>query len=506
MMHQVAHRKAGALVGILFLCVFVFTPFTHHLTVQRAEADLPVIDPTNVVQNTATAISTGSSAASNITTAVQSSALVVKEYSLDVIGWALVNMLLGQMIQSVTQWVNSGFEGSPAFVTDLKGFLLNIADKVAGDYIFNSEALSFLCSPFELDIKLALQLQYQTSRANDGVGTPSACTLTGAMENVENFFNGDFLDGGWDRWYEVTMNPSNNPMGALIGAKIGLDISLENEKERSVKELDFGNGFLSFKNADGTITTPGNVIQTQLNNSLGLPGDRLAVADELNELIGALLGQLMGSLFSSGGLRGLTDSSYSANGTQSYFEAAAAAEDASGGGAVVNTAMQDTLDLETKYRALEQSVVDRITGAESFCEAATGEPLTASLTSKRSAALLEIVEAQTIIQKTTVFSDDLAALKDPDTAAPTLNALLTKYSATTVSEAESHLIQDFLTYKTSSGVHTQADIMHLELVVLQDPGSNASVWSMYPESVIAEIYIFQNSAQCRSITTRNIRN
>lgn len=67
--------------------------------------------------------------------------------------------------------------------------------------------------------------------------------------------------------------------------------------------------------------TPGNVISEQLNKTLGLGGEKLAVADELNEIVSALLNQLVSKAIGSvaGGLRSLSKPD-SANNNQAFMD------------------------------------------------------------------------------------------------------------------------------------------------------------------------------------------
>ena len=144
-------------------------------------------------------------------------ALVIKDYSLDIIAWTLVNIVLENMIRSTTAWINSGFEGEPAFITDMDGWLTDIADRVAGDFIWNNTNLAFLCSPFALDVKFALDLQYRQSRDFE-----TECRITEVVDNFDAFLAGDFLAGGWDGWFDMTLNRGSNPYGAALEASIAL--------------------------------------------------------------------------------------------------------------------------------------------------------------------------------------------------------------------------------------------------------------------------------------------
>ena len=241
---------------------------------------------------------------------VELGALVKKEFVLDKIGWQIANLVLGIIAEEIVIWINSGFEGSPSFLTNFDQFLLGIADDVAGDFIYGTE-LGFLCSPFQLDVKIALLLDYKEGRDFE-----TQCTLSDVVENMDAFFAGDFNAGGWDGWFEMTQNPQNNPYGALLEAQMELDARIVNEQGQEVKLLDFGGGFKSFKKCTEVegggekcdIINPGKVIETQLNKTLFSGQQKLIVADEFNEIITALIGQLVKTVLSEVGLFGLSNS------------------------------------------------------------------------------------------------------------------------------------------------------------------------------------------------------
>ncbi|MCA9363611.1 hypothetical protein KC727_00085 [Candidatus Kaiserbacteria bacterium] len=288
---------------VLAMVMVVYSPSAP--TTRHAQAKYPVIDVTNLSQNIITAIQTAGSYILDVARNVWAYADYIKEYLLDLLNWGLVNLILEKMIASVTDWVNSGFNGSPAFVTDLKQFLVDIADEEFGRFIDEELGLGILCSPFSIDVRLALEIGYQETFREK-----AQCTLSGVIDNVQGFFDGDFASGGWDGWFNVVTKPQNNPYGILLTAQSEASIRIKNAEGREVKLLDFGKGFLSFKDENGQISTPGTVVEGVLETHLGIPPGRLTVADEIDELVGALLGQLVNAVFGTGGLRGLSSSGY----------------------------------------------------------------------------------------------------------------------------------------------------------------------------------------------------
>lgn len=228
-----------------------------------------------------------------------------KESWVDGLAWAAGNILIDNITNSVVRWINNGFRGGPGFVTNPGQFLTGVADQVAGEFIAGTE-LGFLCDPFELDIRAALNLDYSSDFR---IG----CTLSDVIANTEDFTkftDGNFNQGGWDGWYSMTQNPNNNPYGAYAKSKSELSARIAGAQGIELLKLDWGNGFFSWEDEDGDIQTPGSVVETQLENVLGTNLDRLEIADEFNEIVGALASQFVSQLvggLSSGGRGGGND-------------------------------------------------------------------------------------------------------------------------------------------------------------------------------------------------------
>lgn len=279
-------------------------------------------------------------AAVNVATTITSSAapiiqwatsnLWVKENILDGIAWAVAKQIVSSMVQSLINWINSGFQGSPAFVQDLQGFLLQAADEAIGQFINELGGVgSFICSPFQLDVQVSLAVQYaEVGRTGNPAPT---CTLSGIINNIEDFIGGNFAAGGWDDWFDITANPQQyTPYGSLLTAEAGARARIINAQGEEMSLLNFGDGFLSGEicevvsgpsgapREDCFISKPGKVIQEALSFNLDSGRQSLISADEINEIIAALLGQLANqALTGAAGLLGLsggtgfTDTSFS---------------------------------------------------------------------------------------------------------------------------------------------------------------------------------------------------
>jgi len=254
----------------------------------------------------------------------------IKEFSFDSIAYLIAKGLIRQLTTSIVNWINSGFNGSPAFVTNPEQFLIDTADKIAGNLIEGSE-LGFLCDPFRIDIRIALGLKYRPFQER------VTCTLSEVIDNVrgsvDGFIGGDFKQGGWQGWLSLTNEPQNNVYGAQIIANNELGIRIAGKQSIELAKLNWGGGFLSwekceehevsraptgldnyYENAPTTnqtceIQTPGGVINDQLSKALGSGIDQLNLADEFNEIVNALVVQLAQQALGGGGLRGASRAS-----------------------------------------------------------------------------------------------------------------------------------------------------------------------------------------------------
>jgi hypothetical protein len=299
-------RLAKLYLVIILILSFTLSP----LLAKPASAQWVVFDPANFTNTT-----------------LQTP---VKEFGIDSVAWILANMVLERIAASTVNWINNGFKGSPAFITDPDRYFKNLADGIAGQVIYNHPDLKFMCAPFKLQVQMALARTYSAPPRQ------FQCTLTGVVGNWDNFMN-DFSSGGWDGFLEVTQKNENNPVGLYLNLSGELSDSIANATNKKKDELNWGKGFFSKTKCEisKTITdtdeegnvvessvclketteTPGTVIEDKLNQALGTGQNRLEVADEISEIISALLNQLMSKAL--GGLRGLSKGS---NGEQSYTQ------------------------------------------------------------------------------------------------------------------------------------------------------------------------------------------
>lgn len=179
----------------------------------------------------------------NIVTSGSANSLSFNNCILKPLGTMIVISLIRNIGASVVDWVNSGFEGKPSFVTDFGGTLLNAADQAIGKFIEGTE-LGFLCSDFSFQIRIALALKYSKPYREE-----VRCTLSGIGDNFDNFVENNG-GAGWDNWLKLTTEPNNNVYGAYLIADSELAARALSATGLKEKKITIGQGFLDFETCD----------------------------------------------------------------------------------------------------------------------------------------------------------------------------------------------------------------------------------------------------------------
>ncbi len=327
---------------IVFLMMILLVPINYFFyPPQKAEAgglgqivtvvgDRSATGIKTMVESTLTTVNT-------FLTSIGITNLNLKETFWDGLFNMAAKVFLRAMVRSIIVWINSGFKGAPLFITDMKSFLLDVADETIGEMIYKNEDLNFLCSPFQLDVKIALATTY--SQGREGSYQPQ-CTLSQVTDNVEGFMSGAFDQGGWPGFLELTISEESNPMQAYLGARMEGYARIINAQGEEIAKREVNKNMLNITTCDvaekqaGTeenclIGTPGSTIAEILNDALGAEQEVLIEADEINEVFNALISQIMKQVFTGAyGLLGLGgNSSYTnydwdgSNGTSSILDA-----------------------------------------------------------------------------------------------------------------------------------------------------------------------------------------
>lgn len=258
-------------------------------------------------------------------------ALQQKELVLDPLFYQIAQMALKQLTSNILKFINSGFNGDPAFITDLNAYLNDAADESAGNFIYGGPT-NTTCTPYKLDVQQALT--QQVVKEEGGYASEGQCTFDDPSFDQAAFLDGNFSAGGWSAWFEMVLNPQDSPVGAF--AKSNAErVAVEGEaRSQATTKAIYNNGFKDLESCTGTgptrhctVTTPGSLIQGQANFALQIPALDLLNANEFNEIVGSLFSNLATQAFDGvNGLLGLggnstyTDNSYGSSGTGSYLD------------------------------------------------------------------------------------------------------------------------------------------------------------------------------------------
>lgn len=368
-------------------------------------------------------------------------ALELKEFTLDGIAYSLAKKAVSQMTSNIVDWINSGFEGNPMFITDLGGFLTDVADQVAGDYLY--ELAGDLCSPFQLNVTMALKIQRQQAQSGR-----TQCTFSGAVDNLANFAQGF---SNWGEWFEITVRPENNVYGAMLIAQVELDQRITNALGIEKEQLGWNAGFMSQKKCETvqtasgakqqcSIVTPGVVIAEQLNKNLDSGREALITADEIDEVISALFAQLAEQAMT--GVNGLLGLSAGAGGS-SYLDQVGRGEGESIGFRYSDENLILTgINKEEKAAGILRNILSLIENAEAQIDANCSLSLTSTLEDAGDVAEGELASSNIVLA--------------------TLYNLNAQYNATTDPTVQSNLSMDYLELESANYLYSDLEVRGLE--------------------------------------------
>lgn len=239
--------------------------------------------------------------------------------SWDSIAYALGKTLLSSLTQSIVNWINSGFEGSPLFITNYEQYLADAFDQGTGIFMkqfLSPDVYNSICSPFRLQLKLALA-NYNNNSYD--FGQRMSCTLGSISNNAINF--GDsFNNGGWSAFLTITGSSQNDPYGAYITSFNQMRAQQVATQINAQTKSIYNQGFLSqttcsqeicdIKTIDSngnascahktclsyTTISPGKWISDELSSATGIEFQRLGMADDLNKILSSLIFELFNKL------------------------------------------------------------------------------------------------------------------------------------------------------------------------------------------------------------------
>jgi len=243
--------------------------------------------------------------------------------SFDSIAYCIINAMIEYLADATIDWINSGFDGNPAFVKDPKTFFSDLGDQAAAgliqDVIGGATGID-VCQPFRVDISTGLGAGSGSGYAGD-FGSRSKCTLGDIAASAQDFqvytSGNSSQSGNFDTFYNMSQNDQNNPYGMYFMAQEELSRRVALQQNTAHVDMSLGNGFLSVKKcsedssytgSDGTThkvagvcgyTTPGHMIEDAANTKLKAGDNRLVLADKFDQVVSTLINQLIKTALSS---------------------------------------------------------------------------------------------------------------------------------------------------------------------------------------------------------------
>ena len=331
-------RIGTGVLAIMIVGVSLYGPLSLIPTAKtQAQFGGPAFEVNPVVVGGVAATAAASTITAANTTA-QSLAIAPKNI-LDALAWMLAKTVIQSLTRSIVNWINSGFQGSPAFITDLGRNLGNLADAVADDFIRGLDDVVIsntgfsIRAPFQDQIARKLREEFYRTTSSYGfdVRYPYRDCYRGQGFSMSGFLC-------------ESQNPANNVYGRYQLARNELFRQLDTEAQTRLQELSWGKGFLSWRGPCGPnanpaaaaaathegihlgqkkttrgcpIRTPGAVIENALGITTTSPFRQLELADSVNEIVLALMSQMVNQVLGGTGLSGV--SSPSSGGGPSYL-------------------------------------------------------------------------------------------------------------------------------------------------------------------------------------------
>lgn len=234
----------------------------------------------------------------------------------DSIAWCVINAMIEYIANATIAWANSGFNGNPAFLENPERFFRDLADYQAGTIIRDiaygaSGGAVNVCQPFRVSIAVGLAQSYPGYGQNaiNSNYRGMSCRLSDItqqklFQGVSVGTTGSRVGNSaltWTEWSQLTQQDQNNPYGAYILANRALYSAVEMKNNELRFEIGANNGWLNFKKCpEGetdqskcNTTTPGRLIEAQLNSTLDQSKQRLVMATKFDQMITAIVNNLI---------------------------------------------------------------------------------------------------------------------------------------------------------------------------------------------------------------------
>lgn len=242
------------------------------------------------------------------TTAESTAEIVFKECVLDPIIWVAKNMFIDFLTQVLLDWIREGFDGAEVYLRDSNVYFRALANLAFSTFVTELDLQDWLCAPFAITVSDTMRV-LSSSRHYGDFGD-AKCSLEDVFGNLSNASagyssmvdNGDIMfTGGGISVAMTLMTDSNNAYGSLFTAQAEAASRMGNVVGSEAKQLDYGNGYFPKRCEDDalsrSICAPGQLVAQQIDDWLGGGLGQLEVADEVSEILSAIIGGLVNHIF-----------------------------------------------------------------------------------------------------------------------------------------------------------------------------------------------------------------
>lgn len=232
---------------------------------------------------------------------------LLKEGPLDIAAYTIAKQLLRRLIREIVGWIRTGdLDGGPLFITNFRDFFYKTQEDAKTIFIESllSPAIqATIPSPFRDIVTESTILALRTQ----GVHIPS--TLTGILEDEDILYE-DYSQSGLIGLFDILTMPQNNSFGRTMLALDDAEHEIAQRIAEANTETISYSGFKGYADCLGILT---NIVQgdTCIKRLIKTPGinakdllssvfesdiDTLEVADELSEIITAIVDRLITSV------------------------------------------------------------------------------------------------------------------------------------------------------------------------------------------------------------------
>lgn len=224
-----------------------------------------------------------------------------KEGFWDAVAFGVVKIFLNRLTLNLVEWIRTGYEGRPTFLTNKEAFFQDIRNQATGVFINEMGLNEVMCEPWKFGVTFGLTFQKPYL-------LKAKCTLKDAQANFKNMSQ-NFMAAGWQGFLDITVKQENNPYGAFMQAQSEIAVRVGKEQEKQKEDLGHGRGYFSItkkgecaeydddtncvRYAPDKTVTPGSYIADSVS-FLGMSSVRQAeLADELNESLSVIAGEMI---------------------------------------------------------------------------------------------------------------------------------------------------------------------------------------------------------------------